>query len=1143
MKKSYWWPWHIPEGFARKFIMRMKLTSILLCLGFLQLSANGFSQEKLTVDYDNINIGKLLNILGKKSNYTFLYKNEVLPEKKISISMSDAHLRDILDKALEGTRLEYRLMANNLVVIVVAGEQVANQPVKGKVTDEEGTPLIGVTVMVKGTSRGTQTDTKGQYEMEVPDNAVLEFTYIGYEKYELKVAGKNFNVQLKPNSSGLNEIVVVGYGKQRKIHLSGAVDAVSGKALESRPLNNVGAGLQGLIPNFNITINDGRPTTGAKFNLRGYTSINGGDPFILVDNIPFSTEEVSRLNPADVESVTVLKDAASAAIYGARGAFGVVLITTKSGKDGRLVVSANANYAVRTLGKVPTVVTDPLTVMQYKHDAATPLYDLYPDAQRAYAQELAKNPGLPRVIVNPTDKNAWAYYGSTDWLHELYNKSASAYTADFSISRGDEKMTYYLSGAYYKQQGMLRFNPDDYTRYNMRGKVNYTFSPRFKLGNNTMFTNMGYDMPTFSSGNFFHNANRTPSLSVIHNPDGTYTSDGASLVGKLKDGGRSTQRLNEFLTTFNAELGLIKDIWTLKGDVTFRRSNSTINSFNIPVAYRNGPDQPLLYTDGKQSWGAKASNETRYNVINIYTEFSKKFNKKHEVGALLGFNQEYFYNDYFRLQQNDLISPQYPTPGLATGAYSKQDQFTDWAVRGIFYRLNYTFLDKYMVEFNGRKDGTSKFPIEDRWGFFPSASAAWVLSKEKFFSGIREATGIEYLKFRGSYGVLGDQTWGAYDYLRTMKAAQIGTILEGERPIGVTNPAPVSPSLTWQQIRTVNAGVDLSILKDRLNITFDRYTRYTDRMLANSKTLPGVFGATPPQTNAADLKTKGWELSILWRDQFKLGSEDLHYGVKLVVADSRSFITRYDNPTKRLSDYYVGQEIGEIWGLETEGFFQNEAELKNHPDQSAVGSDDQGYKFYVGDLKFRDLDGNGKIDYGNKTADNPGDRRIIGNSMARLPYSIDLFGDWKGFDLRVFIQGIGKRDWYPGAGNHYFWGIYAQPWANVQIQNLDHWTPQNPDGYYPRVKSYIAEDESELGAPQTRYLQNAAYLRLKNVTIGYMLPKSITEKMKIARLRCYFSAENIFTMSRLKADIDPEGLGGSIYPFQKTYSFGLNMTF
>lgn len=1141
----------IPDELIKKILLRMKMISFLLLAAIMQVSANGYSQERLSLDYSNINIKKLLSVVSKKSDYTFLYRNVTIPDKNISIRVKDAHVLKVLEETLAGTSLSFKVLSGKLVVIMPAGETVEERTVKGRVTDNDGQALPGVTVMVKGSQKGTQTNANGEYTLDVPENAVLVFSYIGHETQEvsLKTGQNDFNIALKAGASGLTEVVVVGYGAQKRINLSGAVDMISGKALENRPITNMGAGLQGLLPNLNIGFTSGRISSQPSYNIRGLTSLTGGGPFILVDNIPSTAEELSRLNPSDVESVTVLKDAASAAIYGARAAFGVILITTKSGASKKLSISVNTNYALRTLGKVPEVELDPYTVMDYKHRAATPLYNLYPDAVREYAKKRSADPSLPAVIVDPNNPNAYAYYGSTNWLDETYNKTAPSSNTSFSISKKDDKLAFYLSGEYYRYDGQLKYGNDKYNRYSLRAKATYDLSDRLKVGANTVFSSSDYNAPVFIDGDFFHNVNRTPSLSVIRNPDGSWTQDGANLFGRLQDGGRTKNYLNEFTATLNGEYSIIKDVWSLKGDATFRRSNNTVNAYDVSIAYNNGPNQPLKYTGANPSYARNGADAIRYNVFNVYTDFHKTFAKKHFVQALAGFNQEYRYLNSFSTTRQGLISTSLPNPQLATGTITQSASINDWAVRGLFYRLNYIYNDKYIVEFNGRYDGTSRFPKEDRWGFFPSASAAWVLSNEEFFKPIAQAAKMDLLKFRASYGALGNQVVTDngreiyYPYIPTMGSGQIGQILDGARPQAVGQPGAVSASLTWEEVQTMNYGLNLVFFNNRLSADVDMYTRRTKGMLVKGKTLPNVFGTTEPRQNAADLETKGWELSLRWSDKFNVGHSPLSYAVRFILADSRAHITKFDNPARLLSDYYVGQELGEIWGLTNEGFFQNEDELKNHADQAGVGSDDQGYKFYVGDLKFRDLNGDKKVNYGKNTVDDPGDRRIIGNNSARLPYSIDLSGDWKGFDLRVFFQGIGKRKWYPNASNHYFWGVFAQPWTNVQKFNLDSWSPENPNAYFPRVKSYIAEDASELGAPQTAYLQNAAYLRLKNITVGYTLPRSLTQRAHIERVRFYFSAENVFTKTKLKGNLDPEGLNGSVYPFQKTYSGGLNLNF
>ena len=1124
-----------------------------------------FSQRlknvKVSVHLKGESLEKAIEKISKTSNLDFSYNNNELRKVKgIMMEVSGKPLNEVLLELLRGTPFSYRESENNVVIFRRRDQDAlpvlswVNEAIliKGMVTDEKGLPIPGVSVRIMGTPKTASTDANGNYQIEAGSPAdVLVFSYVGLTEQKVVIGTrKQINVVLQDDQKFLNEVVVVGYGTQKKVNLSGAVDGVSGKEIANRPITSVGAGLQGLIPNLNITISSGQVNKAPKFNIRGFTSLNGGSPYILVDNVPFTADELMALNPADIENVTVLKDAASAAIYGARGAFGVVLITTKSAQSADLKISANTYYAIRQLGKVPEVVTDPLTVMEYKHDAAYPLYNLFPESDRDYARRMAADPSLPSVIVSPTDKNAWMYYGSTNWMDEVYNQSAPTYNANVNISKKDDKLSYYMSTEYFRNEGMFRYGNDTYDRYNLRAKADYNLSKWLTIGNNTSFMTSTYDEPSYNGEGFFHNVNRQSSLDVPMNPDGSWTSTGAALLGKMQSGGRRVTRGNSFQTTFTAKASLVKDIWELKADATVRKIDSAGRSYDLPIPYKTGPNSAISYSGDPAGSARNVDRHIRHNIYNIYTDFHKTFNEKHYLQVLAGFNQETRNWNYSSVSRKGLISTTLPSINLATGAFEAEESIEDWAVRGWFYRFNYIFDNKYILELNGRYDGTSRFPSNDRWGFFPSASVAWVASNEKFLKPVAEKLKIDLLKFRASYGALGNQDVSAYYYIPTMKPAAIGQILDGSKPTTVNPPGAVANSLTWERISTLNVGVDVSLFKNRLDLNFDRYTRYTKGMLTKGKVLPGPFGTVEPKVNAADLKTKGWELRIGWKDGFMVNNSQLYYNIGFNMGDSRSFITKFDNPSGQIGKdefgderYYVGKEIGEIWGLETEGFFQSKEEIANHANQSAVGADDTGYLFDVGDLKFKDLNGDGKIDKGDNTLANHGDQKIIGNTTARYQYGIDLGAGWKGFDIRMFFQGVGKRDWYPNASNHYFWGVYAQPWTNVQAHNLDHWTPENPNAYFPRVKAYIAEDESELGNPQTRYLQDASYLRLKNLTLGYTLPKALTTKMKMDKLRVYFSAENLFDVSHIKARLDPEGLDGKIYPFQKTYSVGLNLNF
>jgi TonB-linked SusC/RagA family outer membrane protein len=1023
------------------------------------------------------------------------------------------------------------------------------------VVDVAGESVIGANVMEKGTTNGAVTDVDGSFSLNVQgSNAVLQISYIGFVTQEIAAGNQTvLRVTLLEDAQALEEVVVVGYGTQKKVNLSGAVSTVSAKTLENRPVTNANLALQGLAPGMNIQMSDGHALSAPGINIRGFTSINGGDAFILVDNVPVTAAELSRINPADIESASVLKDAASAAIYGARAAFGVVLITTKTAKSEKLSVDFDANYGLRSFMNFPEMVDDIYEYMMAQRVFAdNPAR--FTDEQLAYAKRRVADPSLPSVLhpndaLNPSNKGAgeWEYYAISKWADILMNDYAPVQTYNVRVAQKGEKLSYALSSGLYRQEGMMKSINDVLTRYNIRGNATYKLAKWWDVGSNISFTRRTFDRPTLldDSWNYYRVIQTYPYVPLF-NPEGLYED---AWVAQIYEGGRKRNVLNETQVSFNTTFKLIDDVWSIKADANFRFANELTNTNELSYVTASGPG--LARTSGNTAASIGNSDE-QYSVFNIYTDFHKTFAEKHFMLAMVGFNQEYYHGESSSIYANNLLTNSLPSIQLSgpSSSISKGHNINTRALRGVFARLNYIFDNRYILEINGRYDGTSRYPKDDRFGFFPSGSAAWVLSNESFMKGVNDALRISNLKLRGSYGVLGNQMMKDgngneifYPYIPTMGVtSNISRLINNGQPLAITQPGVVSGSLTWETVRTANGGVDLGLFNGKFDLGFDRFVRYTEDMLTKSKTLPAIFGVGEPRANAANLKTNGWELSLSWRDRFTLLDAPFSYSARLLLSDSRTFITKYDNPDKLLSDYYEGQEIGEIWGYETLGYFASDAEAAGWADQSAVGN---GRGFYAGDLKFKDRNGDGFINQGNNTVTNPGDRKIIGNNSYRLPYSIDLDAEWKGFDLRLFFQGIGKRQAYPSESHNgeYFWGIYNTPWGGMIEKNLDNWDKKGDAGYYPRMKPDIANN-GELAKVQTRYLQDASYLRLKNVTLGYTLPDQLTGKWRINRLRVYLTGENLLTFHHIEVPgNDPERFDNVYYPFMKVVSFGLNIGF
>ncbi|MBV8255238.1 MAG: TonB-dependent receptor [Chitinophaga sp.] len=1057
--------------------------------------------------------------------------------------------------------------------------QQATTEITGTVVNEKKEVVSDVTVRIEqnGTFLNTTTNTAGVFVMHGLKPGVaynLTFSHVGYAPklvagFIAKPNEKNsILIQMSQIAKSLDEMVIVGYSSQKKVDLTGAVTQVSGEVLADRPMPNVARGLQGVIPNLNITITDGKPIRSPSFNVRGITSINGGSALVLIDGV---SGDPSLLNPNDIESISVLKDAASAAIYGARGSFGVVLITTKNPKKGKVQVNFNSSYTVNQKTIDPKLVTDGYQWAQafanayggwydYKSSPTTingvlPFPNYYLDSLKARSLD----PSLPKVGIDPAT-GKYIYYGSTDWYHELYKNNGYGLDNAISITGSGQNSSFLISGRAYSQGGIFRYNTDNFDKYNLRVKGDINIRPWLTLSDNLDFNSYKYTYPVPNNGVpvwRMMDLSAFP-VGVMYNPDGTLTPSSYQTVGDLSTGNNATVTKQFYLrNTASFKADIIKNLLNLKGDFTYAYTNNTVDGKYYPVSYSPAPG---VYSASTNSSLNKTTGVTKYYAANLYAEAKKRFGS-HNVKLLGGVNIEDSRYETNFVQRDGVLDPSLPDFSLLNGQnYQVSGGGNEWAVAGFFFRGNYDYKDKYLLEVNGRYDGSSRFPGYSQFGFFPSLSLGWILSRESFMN--FTSNWLDNLKLRASVGSLGNGQIPPYKFIQTMGVSQANNVvLNGAYPTYTRMPSVLPTGLTWETSTTYDAGIDISVLRDRLSASFDYYRRNTTGMFTPSQPLPGVFGAGVPNGNFSDLKTLGWELSLNWKDNI---NDDLGYSVGVVLSDYKAYITRYNNPNGLIpygnnsNVFYKGQRYGEIWGFAVDGLFTQAQLDKAHPDQSYFIVSNAN-TLMPGDLKFKDLNGDNAINIGQGTLADHGDLKVIGNSLPRYAYGINLGMNYKGFAFNAFIQGIGHRDWWPGADEGNFWGQYNRTYNQVPAYMMKNvWSPENPNAYFPRYRGYVAQlGTRELTPPDDRYMQNAAYMRLKNLNISWTLPKKWLTRASITNARIYISGQNLFTLTPLHkyaANIDPEVIDGSdpelssgygngySYPMLKSYSIGLNIT-
>lgn len=1162
--------------FVNLFYRTIRITTfILLFCSFCSFAGNANSQAaKITIKKNNVALIDVLNEIENQTNYLFIYSNDINVKRSVSINVNKASLIKILTDLFQKEGVKFELEGRHIVLkksnIREANRSLQankDEKITGRVVDSKGEPIIGASVSIKGTKYGTVTDLEGNFQLNASSKQILEVSFIGYKSQEIVVGNERIlKIVLEEDTKILDEVVVVGYGVQTKANLTGAVAQVTSKALENKPITNIGQGLQGVIPNLNISVS-GAPGAGSSFNIRGTTSLNGGSPLVLVDNVQM---DANLVNPDDIESISVLKDASSSAIYGARAAYGVILITTKAGKKSKKpVISFSANgYWQRPAISVTNIGSMDFLKMKdiaFQNSGGSGHY--YNPKVYEMAEKYANGtyPYTEFYDVN-IDKNKWIYCGNTNWFKEMYRTSFSQ-QYNSSISGGTDKTTYYASFGFANQQGILKSMNDKYHKYNTVINLTSKITEWLEVSAKAMNTYTKEKHPAAAAGLSDYGGQLTRDLSplmpIYHSHKGRlFYVKGAPAINQDDIVTAGDYIYTDENTNYSSGQGGYTNPFAVSayaGSSKYKRSDTwltgaikltpleglvinadyTFNIYNRGV--QNSQKQFIEYTavDGTENFypwtkPSKAyynNSEDYYNSLNVFAEYSKSFmGKTHNFKIMGGYNQEYKHSKFFYAETTNLIDQNTPSLGMGAGDKSINSSESHWGVNGYFARFNYNYKQRYLVEFNGRYDGSSKFPKESRYAFFPSASAGWRISEESFWSPIKEWWGN--MKIRGSYGLLGNQAVsGNFPYLLSYGTnANYGYIIDGKKLVTVSAPGLVSNKLTWETVIQMDLGFDATFLNDRLSASFDYYRRDTKDMLVGGMAVPSVLGTNVPLENSANLKTTGWELALSWNDKLSNG---LSYWVKGVLSDYQSEITKFDNnPKGLLNQYYVGRKIGEIWGYKSNGLFQTNEEVSNSPNQIKLWNG----KWAAGDVKYVDIDGNKSIDWGNNTLENHGDLSIIGNNSPRYQYGITAGFEYFGFDFEMFWQGIGKRD--AMLSGPQFWGFDSE-WNTPYTPALDYWTEENRNAYFPRPSWANGGNRQT----STRYLQNASYVRLKNVTLGYTIPEKILRKINISRLRVYLVGENLFTFTNMIKSFDPETMNNSTYPINRKIALGLNLTF
>lgn len=1116
------------------------LWALFIFAGTAHATVSYSQNTNVTIVSTSISTEQIISEIENQTDYLFVYDvNEINLNRKININAKDKPVQNVLKQIFSGTDITYAIEGKNIMLIKkkkqVSTSKQKENTVTGIVKDSKGESIIGANIKVKGLTNGTITDIDGKFSLNIPENSILQISYIGYIAQEIKVGTKkNLTITLKEDTETLDEVIVIGYGTAKRENLSGAISTVNSEVFESRPIPNATLALQGEIPGVVVTRNSGTPGGDASIRIRDISSINGGQPLVLIDG---AEGDLSTINPSDIENISVLKDG-NAAIYGARAADGVILVTTKSGKRNQpLKVSFDAYYAI----KKPALMKETVNLLQYA-EMGLEITDgsWTPEYTKEDLDKIAAN--SPEVVPNGIWGMYPKFYQYVDTKKEVIGNGGQQYY-NVNLEGGGNKYSYLVSLGYQRETGLPKYGHDTDKRYYVKAKTDIDLLKNLKFD-----LNIGYDVSNrlYSAiidgrSGIVHNLWEILSFwgrmwAPLYNPEGNYYTFQYyhNPIQALEEFGDKNNVNTNF--TFNSKLTWkIIDGLTLSGQAIIKKNDKDLDAF-YKVVDTYDWDNNMAWTFGSPNYASRRYESNIYKNFTLILNYKKQINNIHNFELMLGGANESSNSTWYEAARQDFL--QQEVPSLILG--SPENQYSSgggqaWTINSYFARLNYILLDKYILETNFRADASSRFHPDYRWGYFPGISLAWRLNEEQF---IKKLNLFDNFKLRTSYGSMGNQSGiGLYDYIPL-----IG-ISNSYYPFGDGNRASlayvngmVSYSRTWETIKTFDIGVDWAFLNNRLNASFDYFIKNNDNMLIPI-IYPSVLGENAPMTNNGKLKVKGWELSLGWRDKIK----DFNYSIRASISDARNLVIEKggsDTYALGLNSTRQGYPINSYFGYEFDGIIQNEQDLEAYKEKFSEGGIPGNLR--IGDAKYKDLNGDGKLSLFGDDG-NDGDVRYLGDQNPRYNFSLNFSCDYKGFDFSFFLQGVGKRTLFLEAEA-------SRPFSQWWFDPLEYWygktwTTERVDAKYPAITVDQIRGSYNY-APSNNTKFNAAYIRMKNMQVGYSLPKSLLRKINIEKVRFYISGEDLFEIHNVPGGYDPENSGyyGS-YPFTRVFSFGTNIVF